>query len=211
MTIKTIIIAIVAVAVVGGGVYYATNKNDDQQQSESSQSSESNNEELNSINGLLAQNKNVTCTFSSADDSGSQTSGTVYVAGDRMRGNFSYQASGKAEQQSNILRNSEYQYFWQEGSDTGFKTKVDDSKESGDDSNKTDSQSQSVDQDAKYEFDCSEWAVDESKFSVPGSVKFTDYSAQIEQTKNKLSDDACDSITNEAAHKACENAVRSQN
>ncbi len=155
----------------------------------------------------MAQNKNVTCTFSSTDDSGNKTSGTVYVAGDRMRGDFSYQVSGSAEQKSNILRNSEYQYFWQEGSDTGFKTKVDDSKESADDSKKADSQNQSVDQNTKYGFDCSDWAVDESKFSIPGNVKFTDYSAQVEQTKNKLSDDACDGITNEAAHKACENAT----
>jgi len=92
MGIKAIIIAVVALAVVGGGAYYVMNKEDNKQQSSSSGSSEQSQNELNSINGLLAQNKNVTCTFNSTDGSGNQTSGTVYIAGERMRGNFHFKA-----------------------------------------------------------------------------------------------------------------------
>lgn len=207
MGIKTIIIVIAALAVIGGGAYYVTNnKNDDQKQSESSQSAEQNNGEQNSINSLLAQKKNVTCTFSSTDGSGNQTSGTVYIAGERMRGNFNYQASGEAEQKSNVLRDNEYQYFWQEGVETGFKMGISE-MESSDDSKKDNNQSQAVDQNIKYDFDCSDWSVDESMFNVPDNVKFTDYSNQIEQTK-QLQKDACKGITNKATRDACEKAIQ---
>ncbi|HEX5798221.1 MAG TPA: hypothetical protein VFX79_02595 [Candidatus Saccharimonadales bacterium] len=210
MGIKAIIIAVVALAVVGGGAYYVTSKEDNKQQSAGSESSAQG--EPNSIKGLLAQNKNVTCTFNSTDDSGNQTSGTVYIASERMRGDFTFKASGEAEQQSNVLRDSEYQYFWQEGADTGFKSKITEAEDvEGQDSENT--QEQSVDQDAEYDFDCSDWSVDESMFDAPDGVEFIDYSAQIEQSKQLQQNatdqqkKACASITNESARQACENAV----
>lgn len=213
MSIKAIIIAIVAIAVVGGGAYYVTSNNKDGQKSESSQTSGQGNSKLDSINGLLAQGKNITCTFNSTDDAGNQTSGTAYIAGERMRGNFSYKASGEAEQKSNVLRDSEYQYFWQEGADTGFKSKITD-PEATENQETENNQNKTVDQDAEYDFDCSDWSVDESMFNAPGDVKFTDYSAQIEQSKElqkKASDqqkNACASISSESARKACENAIQ---
>lgn len=212
MGIKAIIIAVVALAVVGGGAYYVMSNNDKQQSTGSQSTSEQGENELNSIKGLLAQNKNVTCTFSSTDDSGNQTAGTVYVAGERMRGNFTFKVSDEAEQKSNVLRDSEYQYFWQEGADTGFKSKITEfeAEEGQEDAN---TQDQTVDQDAEYDFECSDWSVDESMFDTPDGVEFTDYSAQIEQSKQLQQNStdqqkkACASLTNESARQACENAV----
>lgn len=211
MGIKTIILAIVALAVVGGGAYYVVNKNNEDQQSSNSQASGQEDSGANTINGLLAQNKNVTCTFNTTDGSGNQTSGTVYVAGERMRGDFAYAASGEAEQKSNVLRDSEYNYFWQEGADTGFKSKITDT-EAIDSKEGENTQGQTVDQDAEYNFECSDWSVDESMFNPPSEVEFTDYSAQVEQSKQLQQNagdqqqKACAQITNQAAREACENA-----
>lgn len=211
MGIKIIVIAIAALVAVGGGAYYVVNKNNEDQKSSSSEVSGQDSSGANTINGLLGQNKNVTCTFSSTDSSGNQTSGTVYVAGERMRGDFTYQASGEAEQKSNVLRDSEYQYFWQEGSSTGFKSKIAEPEASeGKDNENT--QGQTVDQDAEYDFKCSDWSVDESKFNPPGEIEFTDYSAQVEQSKqlqqnaSEQQQKACAQISNQAAREACENA-----
>lgn len=206
MGIKAIIIAVVALAVVGGGVYYVTNKNDEQQNTET-QASEQENGGPATIKDLLAQNKNTTCTFSSTDESGNQTSGTVYVAGERMKGDISYQASGEAEQKSSILRDSEYQYYWQEGSNAGFKTKISEVESAAVEGQENENnQNQPVDQNTEYEFDCSDWNVDESVLSVPENVEFTDFSSQVEQSR-QLRDEACASIENATARKACEQAA----
>lgn len=204
MNMKIVIIVLVALLAVGVGGYYLTKDDND-----------SNNAVLNtgstSINALLGQNNNSTCTYSHTDESGNTSSGTVYLSGGRMRGNFTFQAAGQQTQYSNVLRDNEYQFVWQDGSDTGFKSKIETLTSAGsDDSNTT---QQAVDQDKEYDFDCSDWRVDESMFNAPANVEFTDYSAQIQQSQeaqqnvNDIKSEACAQISDATARMACENAL----
>lgn len=209
MNTKAIIIGIAVLAVVGGGAIYAVNKNKDSDQSDKQSISEN-----TSINGLLAQDKNLKCTYSYSDDEGNKSSGTTYIADQRMRGNFSVQTPGQDAKYSNTLRDGKYQYVWDESSNKGFKTMVDKAQYDDSDGSKDDSsisQHQAVDQDREYDFDCDKWNVDESVFEVPANVKFTDLTAKVQQTK-QMSQDAKDKL--EAACKnlsgqardACEKA-----
>lgn len=208
-----IIIAAVAMVFLAGGAFLITNKASDDGlgTKASTQSANGNTEERSSINGLLAQGKNVQCAYSYTDGNSNKSSGTVYIAGERMRGNFTVKASGQAAQTSNMLRDDQYQYVWTEDTDTGFKIKI--SELDANDQKSTDEQNQqSVDQDKKYDFDCSGWSVDESMFKVPGGIKFTDYSAQVKQSQNaakeaeKAKQDACAKIDDASVRAACESA-----
>ncbi len=206
MGIKTIIIGVVALAVVGSGVFVVVNSKN-KNEVPAAQSSNLDTKNLTSINGLLAQNKNLRCTYSHTDENGNKSSGTAYIAGNRMSGNFKYQVAGTAEQNSNVLRDSEYQYVWADGSNTGFKTKI--SELTADTQDSSTSEQQGVDQDADYDFDCSDWSVDESLFSQPAGVEFTDYSAQLQQSQELQQNisEACAQIADPAARTACENAL----
>jgi hypothetical protein len=207
MGIKTIIIVVVALAVAGGGAFYVANKNDGQT-NRSGQSIGEN----SSINDLLASGENIQCTYSFADEDGNENTGTTYVAGERMRGSFTFNSQTEGVQTSNMLQDNEYQYVWSDGSNEGFKTKVEaaDSEDSQPAENADDQQA--IDQDQKYDFDCSEWSVDETVFEVPANVKFTDYSSQLEQSRqlqegveyNQRA--ACEQLSGQA-REACEDAI----
>lgn len=206
MGIKTIIIAVIAVVAIGGGVYYVVNKNNDEK---SGDQNSSQNSERTSLNGLLGQNKNVKCEFSQTDEQGSKSSGTVYVAGERMRGNFTVQVNGQAEQKSNILQDKEYNYIWAENETNGIKTKIVD-VEAATDQQASNGQTQSIDQDTEYDYNCVDWSVDESQFQVPGGIQFTDFSAQLEQAGQAQQNPAgaaqaaCAQISDASIRAACE-------
>lgn len=209
MGIKAIIIAIVALGVVGGGAYYVTSKNkDDGQRSSDSQSSEQN-DKLASIKGLIEEGRDLQCTFNSTESNGDRISGTVYISNERMRGDFSLETDDNPEYKSNVLQDGTNQYFWEESSKEGVKMKIDNVEPS--EEQETAAEQQSIDQDRQYDFDCSDWSVDETMFSPPGDVEFTDFSAQFEQSQQIQQNGAsqraaCAQITNADARKACENA-----
>lgn len=206
MGIKVVVISLIAAVVLGGGAYYVINKNKDEK---SNNQTNSQNSERTSLNSLLGQNKNVKCEFSQTDEQGSKSSGTVYVAGERMRGNFTVQVNGQAEQKSNILQDKEYNYIWAENAANGIKTKVVD-VEAAADQQASNGQTQSVDQDTEYDYKCVDWSVDEAQFQVPGGIQFTDFSAQLEQAGQAQQDAAgaaqaaCAQISDASIRAACE-------
>jgi hypothetical protein len=207
MKAKAIIISVVALLAIGMGVVFAVvNQNNSQDQSGST-----NNSERTSIANLLAQNKNLVCTYNYTGNDGNKSSGTAYIAGERMRGSFAIDNAQQAEQKSELLRDDQYQYIWDGQTNTGLK--MDTSTIGADtDYNETSAQP-SIDQNQEYDFDCSDWRVDESLFQVPDNVTFTDYTAQIEQLQ-QLQQGAgqdyqvtCSTISDPAARAACEKAL----
>jgi hypothetical protein len=207
MGIKTIIIVVVALAVASGGAFYVANKNDGQ----ANQSGPSIGEN-SSIKDLLASGENIQCTYSFTDDDGNENTGTTYIADERLRGSFTLNNAENGIQTSNMLRDTDYQYVWNDGSNEGFKTKVEaiDSEENQPAENTN--EQEAIDQDQKYDFDCSEWSVDETVFEVPANVEFTDYSSRIEQSRQlqegmeSNQQDACKQLSGQA-REACEDAI----
>ena len=183
---KSIIIGAIAVlVVVGGGVAtFAALNRDGASNNENSVSlnSESNKATIQqaSIEDLLTQNASLKCTYSVTEENGLNT-GTAYFSGNKnMYGEFVSPVNGK-DMLAYIIRNGDTQYVWTKDSTDGFKINVSTS-------NKETQQrtSQEIDPEKKYEFSCVNWQKDESLFTPPASVTFTDISEQSRQIQEAM-------------------------
>ena len=128
--------------------------------------------ESTSIKSLLASGGSKKCTFTSTEGATS-SNGTVYVAGGKFRGDFSATANGKV-MGSHMISSGTDSYMWMDGMTTGFKMKLDDTAKTG-----TTAQSQSVDPNKNFDFKCDSWSADNSMFSLPSGVQFSDMSSMM--------------------------------
>ncbi len=104
------------------------------------------------------------------------TVGTVYIHGDKLRGEFNVKAQGMNMDTTLIVREG-YTYTWTSMAPTmGFKVKV---ATSGGESNTTVTQNNggtagnyAWNADQIGDYTCDTWTVDETQFSLPTSVTF---------------------------------------
>ena len=73
------------------------------------------------------------------------------------------------------------QYVWQKDSKVGYTANV-----SAFTKSKQQQMSQQFDPAKKYKFTCVRWQKDDSRFTPPSTVKFTDISAQAQQLIDRL-------------------------
>jgi hypothetical protein len=92
-----------------------------------------------------------------------ENSGTVYIDGANVRGDFSTIAEGRTMETSFISKGG-YSYMWSSAMNSGFKTKI--QTETGA------SGTYSWDADQIGDYNCESWAAEESKFSVPANITF---------------------------------------
>lgn len=218
---KWIIIAVVAILLFAGGAYllFANNQTTTPTQQSSPQTAEQTKNDENSITGnifsLLQSGQNVACTFSStADDTSS--SGTVYVSGKNMRGDFQSTINSQTSN-THMIRDGEWMYTWTDGQTTGLKLKIteEDERQGKEMAEKmeSDKKNQGFDISQQVDYSCKPWGVDQSKFTVPSNVTFTDLSAQMEDAKNMMQNSsqsacsACETITDTQAKAACKQSL----
>lgn len=167
--IKTIIGIIAAIVIVGGGGYWFASQNGNGSDTAGMPvPNENATEQERTVSGSLAdiwkQGGNYMCTVSVTDPN-AVSSGTVYIAGDRIRGDFTSQTQGQSVQ-SSMIRMGGMVYTWTNLYPQGFKTPSIDTSDpfggSGD--------AGSVPAGAGY--DCDPWTPDESKFELPPGVTF---------------------------------------
>lgn len=144
-----------------GDVASNTQKTDSQTQMQS---------EKASIKSLLASGSSRKCTYS-VDQDGYKSEGTIYVANNKMRGDFTAQIDGK-ETMSHMINDSATSYMWTDGVAQGMKFAVseEDIKSAQDSAAKTGA----VDLNQNYDFSCDSWVVDTSKFELPSNVQFSE-------------------------------------
>lgn len=157
-----------------------------------------------SLKSLLGLGKNVNCTFTYPD---AGSTGTVYVSGQKMRGDFNMMVEGK-QMESHMIQDGTYAYSWT-GSQ-GAKFKIDQNLKA---SPVSGGQQQSVDLEKEVDYKCSPWSADNSKFTVPTDVKFVDMSEMMKQVPAQTGNtpggqqSACDQITDPAAKAQCVKAL----
>lgn len=111
-------------------------------------------------------------------DQNAETKGMVYVSGGKMRGDFTTQINGKAET-SHVINDGKTQYMWTEGStQMAFKMSLDSLPKNAENST-AQTNKQTLDFEAKNNYNCSSWSENNSEFEVPGNIKFTDYSEML--------------------------------
>ncbi|MEK7094352.1 MAG: hypothetical protein AAB903_03375 [Patescibacteria group bacterium] len=170
-----------------------------------------------SLKELLASQNPQKCTFDHKADI-SDSSGEVYVANGKMRGNFNSVAAGKVVKSSMIVMNNTA-YVWTDEMAQGFKMSLDAMTSASAEQN------QSVDINQKLNYSCGGWSEDASVFALPSDITFSDMSALLNQampkgtTKGTISGTVepgslqsqcgmCDTITDPSSKSQCRTALQ---
>lgn len=137
-----------------------------------------------SLRELLALGKNQKCTVTttSTDDDGTKTDtvGTIYISGKKMAQEVSVTSTDKEIPKINMrmISDGSYMYTWNiETKAQGMKIKITEPTET--ESKGGNSQGGAVDLDEKVAMKCTNWIVDNSKFTIPSDVQFTDLSEMM--------------------------------
>lgn len=213
---KVLLLILVGIVVVGGGVYIATqggfSTGPNSATSEEEHMAMEENEPISgegTLRSLLALGKDLTCDFAYTSDEDARTEGTVYLSGERMRGNFTMMMDDQ-HMEAHTIRDGETAYVWGTTPYGEMATKFNIMEDEGDDS---DSSEQSIDLDESVEYDCRGWSVDGSMFTPPSDVQFQDLSAQMQMMQDTNMQmqgtqcDACAQIPDPNARAQCETAL----
>ncbi len=205
---KTLVIVVLALAVllVGAGAYLNLSKSA-KIAPQPSVTKEQPKTSPSGVTGTLKSlfGKNQYCVVTYPDNGGS---GTVYVSGNKFRGDFTTKIAGEKEVTSQVVSDGIYTYVWSSESPTGIKMKIDVTSPTAS------AQTGNFNLDQEVGLNCSPWGVDASKFAVPTNIQFTDLSsmtapkAESGTTKTQTAS-PCDQISDPTAKAACVNALNS--
>jgi uncharacterized protein (UPF0333 family) len=162
------VIVIVLLVLLGGGAYFMMQKS----KSTTAENLPAANpteaaaaaETQGTLKSLLTAGKPQTCSFSTEEGS----SGTVYVANGKMRGDFTSTTQGTTVTGHMIL-DSGYSYVWTDLTKQGMKIAIPAEQASG----STGSQGMDVNQ--KVSYSCKGWTVDNTKLALPSDVTFSTF------------------------------------
>ena len=143
------------------------------------------------LKDLLASKVPSKCTYST-DAGATKISGTVYVAGGKVRGDFTT-TSGKTEITGHMATDAKYVYTWTDGSKQGYKFATDTITNA-----KTEANTQQPDFNQKFNYSCSPWLEDSKMLELPKDVTFTVFSIPTVPTGTTGT-----SLNNQAACQAC--------
>ena len=207
----TIISGIALVLLLGGAFAYTQiNKTPTQEvQSVEQQTVESSASDVTKASLMSLFGKNVTCTSTDPEMGES----VVFVSGENIRADFNNNMNGK-NIPGHMIKAGETTYVWDDEGKEGTKftiTKAD--LEAGKKFQGEGSSGPSLDK--EVDLKCSDWSVDNSKFSPPADVKFTDMTKMMQniQTQTgsssmpKMDASICNQITDSSAKAQCLKAI----
>lgn len=127
---------------------------------------------------LINQNKDITCTWSVLDeDNNAKNSGQIYISGNKFRQDLIIE-----HQKTNLktetvsVSDGEFIYIWQlDNTNEGMKMKL----EPEDTQSETETGTGNINLTEKYNYQCSPWNVDPSKFNIPKNIKFSDINEMV--------------------------------
>lgn len=127
---------------------------------------------------ILAQGKDVTCEFTTRDaENDVRTEGVVYVAGSRLRGDFTTTQEGQPYDMS-IIRDDAYTYTW--GTSPEGKMAFKFANATGTTPAATEAASRDpFESDAEVTYSCSSWNVEDERLTPPTEIEFSDMSSMM--------------------------------
>ena len=204
---KQVVVGLVAAAVIilGAGFVYLFDKTKPASQPNrtvATQITPAKNSVAGTVADIFKTSKDEKCTFDSKT-SDSETNGTIYATANKAYGTFAMTSSGKTTT-NYVIRDTDNFYIWGSSLPTGIKMTM-----SVDDLAKNISSSQysgGFNANQKVDYNCSNWTVDESVFTPPTNVKFTNFggvalpsAASSNKTANPSSQcSICASLTGQA-------------
>lgn len=163
-----------------------------------------------SLADLFSMGKTQQCTFSVKGTSGTTTGVTYLSSTGKIRGNFQI-VSGNKTSDMHMIRVGDDNYIWGDALPTGIKMKLSLSDLS------SNAQASQIVPMQKTKFNCIPWTQDDSVFTVPSDVKFTDVgnimqktpTGAVTQTQTQSgTSNPCSTITDPTTKAACENAMK---
>ena len=124
-----------------------------------------------SAKALMARGGDHKCTFTQVVENSTST-GTVYISGMKMRGDFKSDVSAAGTNisvESHMISDGEFTWVWSSMMPTGMKMKID--AEAGATAD------QGFDANQELEYSCVKWNRDASQFDLPSAVTFTEIKA----------------------------------
>lgn len=201
MNKKALVAIVVAVLVLLGGWYFASNKKSSTNMMGDEVMMEKSSGQT-SLKDLFLKGVSQTCSFS-LDDETYKSSGTVYVANGKMRGDFMYQVD-ETKQESHMLVMNETSYIWQDGQDKGYQVAFDETEP---DVETSEASKQSVDVNEKVDYNCKPGIIGAVNFELPSGVEFMSVNEMMQDAKDKMMEGTsdlssqcavCDSLTGES-------------
>ncbi len=132
---------------------------------------------------IVKLGKNIKCTFSSNDESAS-ASGTTYVSGGKARSDFIVTNSDGEKFESYTITDADWIYLWGSQSEQGTKMKISELPKS-EDTDKISKPNSNENFDKAYDYKCSPWIPDNSKFNPPTNVTFVDFTETMKELQGQ--------------------------
>lgn len=141
-----------------------------------------------SIKDFLGQGKNVKCTFSSKDED-VKMEALTYVSGDKVRSDTTVTSTDnegtEMVTESHTILKDNYMYVWSDLMEKGMKMNLTDMEKMNEESDEPDTygdyrdmiNKDQIDQDFNYK--CTPWIPDNSKFDIPIDIEFMDYTEMM--------------------------------
>lgn len=176
MNTKLALGILAAVVVIGGGAYFYMNSNsaapgDSMKNEEGGEMMKAEAGEFKgSVHDLMARGGDWKCDIGSQASTGAGvafSSGTVYVSGKKLKGDFSIDVPSLGNVSAYMVSDGEYIYSWSSVMLQGFKAKV-----TAEGSGAGDTSGYGFNPDVSYSYNCEPAAVDASMFTPPANVQF---------------------------------------
>ena len=209
---RYVLIAVIVVLALAGGWYVYSGKQSSMPYSQNNSQGSSMGDKISGkFADLINAGRSMECTFSGETD-GYKTTGTVFVAGKNMRGDFNSESKGKM-MDSHMIQNGETIYSWTTQPKQGMMMKITKEDQASDlDESNTSPNKSFEDMDKNYDYQCKNWGGDQSKFQPPSDIQFQDLSVMMEKTTGGVGKDAglncsaCDNLEGDAKA-SCQQAL----
>lgn len=204
----------VGVVVIAAGAYFMmgsssqSSLSSDEMNERNAQVSESS---VGTMADIMARGGAWKCTVSTTA-SGVTSGGTVYVADGKVRGDFTSQVPQAGTVEVHMIADGTYAYTWTNMMKTGFKMSTAKPAETND----TPTAYAQDFYNAKYDYQCSPWTADASKFVLPTDITFNDMSSMMPaagagagaSASGGPSCSTCDMIPDAGAKAQCRTALK---
>jgi len=180
MNTKIAIGVLAALVVIGGGYYFlhgAKSPDGSKEAQGTEQPADANSESGGAYTGsfadLAARGGNWKCTIDSKSDASAGqavSSGTVYVSGKNVRGDFATAVPNYGSVQSHMIADGAYVYSWSSVMPKGIKTAM-----AAAPTGSGAPQGGGTNENTSYRYDCEPSSADASLFTPPANVTFTAY------------------------------------
>lgn len=125
-----------------------------------------------SLAALFALGKNLKCEFAYvSDETNAASAGTVYISGDKMRGDFEMEQSGQVYT-SHMIQDGSYVYTWSQSAQGTFAVKMPVVEGEAEASTDTTYGARPMDMTETVDYSCVPWGVNSTQFVPPADVQF---------------------------------------